>query len=983
MAALAYVEVWSDLPGAGGVLLGRLPAPVEAEDQCSVDGRETASASWAKSHPTVATLAIRGRVARFVFDDTTFTEWDIHQTSITSGHGDLLYRIACTGIADRLNRFDIRLVDGDGFVFFDVPAFQQDPADILSDWILADAPPWLVPGGVDETELQEIQFSKDTGLSGTIKLATQLGKEWWLKQGAGDTYELHIGVRGTGATSPRLRAGGNLIRVTRTVGGDQITRIRPVGASGDDPGPSTLAWAYWEVTAVAGDLITLGPIHQSGPGPIAFDDQFNHAQLGFTAYLERRNGTKTAITDSIAATQQLEVADPTNIAVGHWVRIVASSAGEHLVRLDAPPAIASEGVHLGEYNSPWDDTVNLLGNAIMQRHTNPAGAADGITTVVGTFSRETDPALCLPGLGVSCMKVERDSGSAESILFHRSEPHYIHPRKAILSATVIQRMTARTKGRLRVRILVDGNPVGEPLYYENPLNQWKDLRLEGVSLAPFAGAVHNVGIEVAGVTDPSNTGFTATFYVAAWQLSFTQTARPITWGSNPARSWQNALTFMRQRMGTPETFGLEVLDHARAGLSMHAPFALGAWGPLDCDELGIAGLSVRIVGRRRDLRRERLTALTVTTAPIHLPKRLSAPKPLEFPFFEPVRSTLANRDARQAAQLLRARVTAVTKTTLTVALDHVDLLGGTPTIVATPLGGATIASGSGLGPYVINKPGLGGGGGRVLFTAQIPGRTDVIDAVDVPESSYAALQIRIVPTNATVLEVTVRVYVFSPGTNGVGVSLSYTKQPAGFGVSPGSPQSMTANATFATTNYVEFTLSRLAFGGGGSTVTFVAAASGFIDGQHTIDVESIANLASAVKTMRIHPSAGGEASGQPSQIASDGTVRSVTTPLVLERRYYPLDALPENVLITEIQAEVYGASNTVQVFLRKQGGTTVGSGLLSPSASYQTLTEALNESVGSNRYYIDVLFNGGSTVDDRRIRDLKIKYTSPNLQAVT
>lgn len=729
MAALEYVEVWTDFQAAGGTRLGFLCAPATAEDDIGVDGQDSARAAWPKSYAKTALLT-EGAVLRFVFSDGSWHEWEIRRTAVASGSADRLYTVECVGVQDRLRRVPVTLVDGDGWIYFDVPAVALTPASILDDLLLADAPAWIVPGTIDPTEREDIQFTQDTALSGLGKLATQVGEDWELAPNGTTEYRVHLRRRGASAPAVRFRTGKNLQSLRRETSGVPITRVIPIGADGD-AGPATLAWAYWKVLAVASPRVQLGPIHGSGPGPIAYDDQFNHASLGATYYLQRRDGTYVQVLDSFAATQELELASVTTISAGDWVRIVASSTGRHVVSLDAPVEIAAHGIHPGPFTSPWDDTLNINDNPLMLDHANPSARPDGYGGALGIWTKETGAGLFITG--TSSAKVVWNQTSPAEFLLTRARSWFIDKRRSTFSVTMWIRVTSLFSGGVGLRLTRAGNAIGEMLVYKSPINVWRELKIEGVSLAAFEGTVQTIGFQLLCVPDdhPGSGPMAGTAYVDSVQISPSVTARAITHGSNAARIWQQANDYLDERRVVPVTYTIQGVDLERAGIPRTAPIAVGGPAIVDEEELGVAGLAARIMRRRRDLRRELVTSLVASTTD-RPRRRLASPEPLTIPFFEPIRLQAADRDTRLAAQTLKAEVTGTTATQVTITLSHSDVAAGSPVITRAQLN-TTYVSGSGLGPYVYTRPANGAGIGQVIFTARLGGRSDVIATVEVPE----------------------------------------------------------------------------------------------------------------------------------------------------------------------------------------------------------------------------------------------------------
>lgn len=732
MATLTQVELWTSYQADGGTRVttaGFFPVPSFAEDDLGVDGQDRARAGWPKSLPKAAQLT-RGRVLRFVWDDATWAEWEIDKPTVASGTEDALYTVDLLPVQDRLRRVPVEFTDGDGFVFHEVPAFHLTPTVTVEDVLFAQAPAWFTTGTITPTERTEVQFSSDNALSGLVKYAQSLGADYWFTPGA-SSYALNLGVRGGSADPVRFRGGKNIRQVRRTVGGDQVTRVRAFGAEGDDGGASTLGWAYVKVTGLSGALVTLGPIHGTGGDLIGYDDQFNHANLGATIYLEKIDGSLTAIVDTTASTQQVQVASATGITVGDWVRLVASSGGKHLTFLDAPAEIAAHGVRPGDCRSEWDDTLNLIDNPLFATYTTSPGTPDGFSTAAGTLTRETATGNWITA-GQSC-KVVLGTGVTAAFL-SRAKSWRIPKRRSTFSAIAWIRPTALSGGTIGFRLTVNGSPVGEELLYRSPLNQWVQLKVEGLSLASLEGLTRTIGFELRAVLDPGSGAVTGTVYVDSVQVSPSVTARPITHGANATRVWQQALQYLDEHRPEPVALTYDVLDLARAGIPRTAAIEVGGTAIADVEELNLLGVSGRVLRRRRDLINQLLTEVTVATVATALPKRLASPTPLTIPFFDPVRSVAAGRDTRQAVQLLKAEITATAAATVTITLTHSDLLNGSPTISYVVYGSVAYVSGSGLGPYVFTRPTTGGGLGAVIFTSKIPGRSDVSVPVEIPEN---------------------------------------------------------------------------------------------------------------------------------------------------------------------------------------------------------------------------------------------------------
>lgn len=219
---------------------------------------------------------------------------------------------------------------------------------------------------------------------------------------------------------------------------------------------------------------------------------------------------------------------------------------------------------------------------------------------------------------------------------------------------------------------------------------------------------------------------------------------------------------------------------------------------------------------------------------------------------------------------MRARVLSTTPTTVvvrvavadpypqgaaSVSIATQDLGVGSATTPASPqtvTPAATITEAAGtFVDYTVTRPAFGAGAGRVTFTATAANRTSDSDAVDVPEvdrdTVYLAMRARITATTATTL--TVRVAVADPYPQGA-ASVSIATQDLGVGAAttPSSPQTVTPASTIteAAGTYIDYTVTRPAFGAGAGRVTFTATASNRTTDSDAVDVPEASILSSGL-----------------------------------------------------------------------------------------------------------------------------------------
>lgn len=725
---LRDIEVWTTFEAAGGipVAAGRFLTPwvVRAEEETSLTGEEVLDLAVAKGSPGASAL-LRGRVVRIEFETGDPAEWEVDRTTVESGGDDLLLVARCVGARRRLQAVPVIQEDGDGFVRRDVPLVQLPPAEIVP-VVLTRAPVWFEAGTITPTDPEEIQFEGDSALSALQRLAELTGYDLQVRRDAGDGFLVDLVDAGATAEPWRLETARNLRSLRREIGAtDQITRVAGVGADGDD-GASSLAWAYWLVTPTTGTLVSLASLH-GGPAPIGYDDQFNHAHLGGTAYLENaRTGARVAIVDTLVATQELELSSVAGWVAGDWGRIVMGASGTHLVTLDAPAEVVANGgrVRPGEVSSPWDDTVNILKNPTARDYPNPSAWPTGWTGFL--TGAETEAA----GEQLTAGRAVAFSGSvaAGGVITRWEREWFVTSRRSTWSATLwVRPITLGGGAKLGVRITRNGVPVGGVLVYESPVNVWRQLSVEGVHLPEGSGTL---GVELFN----AGTGGYVAGFLDSVQLSPSLGARAILEGSGAARIWRQAQQFLDRQRAEPVTWTVVLADLARAGVPWQPQLVLGAWGTV-VDEVMGETVEARIVRIRRNLLAPLDTAVTLATEHRRLRDRFAQPRPLVVPFFEPIHLQTLRRDERNAALRIKAEIIASDAISVTVQLQLEDSHGGTPS-VAVEAFGAVLVSGEGAGPYIFLKPAQGSGGGRVVFTASLQGRENVHDAVDVAESSF-------------------------------------------------------------------------------------------------------------------------------------------------------------------------------------------------------------------------------------------------------
>jgi hypothetical protein len=264
---------------------------------------------------------------------------------------------------------------------------------------------------------------------------------------------------------------------------------------------------------------------------------------------------------------------------------------------------------------------------------------------------------------------------------------------------------------------------------------------------------------------------------------------------------------------------------------------------------------------------------------------------------------------------VRSVITASDATTETITVTGlpsgatVELVGvtGSATRASGPAVGVASASGT---VWVFNRGTAGGGDGQVQFRAVLSGYQSDDDFVSIPEqgNNAVALAMRARVTATSPTTVTVRVAVADPIPPGTAsVTIAYQNLGTG-GVTPSSGGTVTpvVSLTEAAGTYIDYVITRPAFGAGAGRVTFTATATSRMSDSDAVDVpEADRDTVYLASRARV--------------IASDATTVTV--------RYTVADPYPQGANSATLSYQSQGT-----------GGVTPVSGLtVTPAA---TLTEA-------------------------------------------
>lgn len=622
-AALERVEVWDDVIGAtpAGVRLVVIADTIQLTDVVNLQGKDRLEVSIPRASAAWAHI-LEGRVIRPVYVDATFDEWRIRSTKQTrqnpSGNRAL---VRCEPIRfDLLREGVIERVDTDGRVSHDFGIIGQTIATFLADFILPAAPGYFAAGTIDPTKTIDMTFEWDSPLAACLEMAKLTDSRLAIRPNAAHTswfIDFVVDVTPTLPTK-EFRAKKNLLGITYERNADQqATRVFPRG--GDVDGVRlTMAEAKWRVKTIAGLDITLEDPNNTADGPLAFNDQLN------SAFLEKTDGTTTAITDSILSTQIVVVASAADIAVGELIRIRATAARKQLTFLDSPVDQTTFGLIprvLDREDLPV--VQNLVANAELTGtyvgnlppNWNQVGGPSLAENTNALFSRRGKQSLQVSSLN--------DGDGVQTDLI-AVEPTAERP---FFSAyfTVWQIATNLSNGRVRVELVDETNnviiPTGdEGRAFTSEVGVWVDLGVQTIDL--FARGTKSVRLRV--VVDGNTEG---DFYVDSAQLSQTAAHQPFFAGDGPLELWKAANIELLTKGQPRVSVDINIVDLTRIDPKRWPYDAVGLNDPFRLvDEDLNVDLATPVVERQRDLLTNGLTRVKLSNRPEDMTDALLRPR---------------------------------------------------------------------------------------------------------------------------------------------------------------------------------------------------------------------------------------------------------------------------------------------------------------------------------------------------------------------
>lgn len=292
--------------------------------QYSLDSDETLTLTIPLSD-RLAALVKRRQVVRLIFNDATFQEWLIEDVVTETGDGDSVIRLTCGSIlmllADATLMEQVDVTGRSVLAGSYTGTLTQLWDNVLLPIVQAAGITVVDRGQVDPTEVRTFTWAfGDTPLSLLRASAGITKTELRLRRNGLTGYLVDWIYKINGSMAPvTVRARKNLRALRHTESArEQATILYGQGATDSGGVNYSLEGVLWQASAVNGGTmrVTLAsPI--GGPGPIAEDGQFSTA--GMVYYLLRRKtGRLYQILGSFAATQEVQLPDVSNIAVGEY-----------------------------------------------------------------------------------------------------------------------------------------------------------------------------------------------------------------------------------------------------------------------------------------------------------------------------------------------------------------------------------------------------------------------------------------------------------------------------------------------------------------------------------------------------------------------------------------------------------------------------------------------------------------------------------------
>lgn len=838
---LRRCEIWSTWAAAGGVRQGVVDDPTSLTATSNILGSDQLNLTLPLVSPA-ALFVVPNAIIRVEESDSVFDEWII-MDGPNDDDGTGLRSVQGLPIRAAMAKCDlVRRINGDGTSSFDFDSVGLTPSQHISGLVLPTLARggmgWIVLGTITPTKLLDLTFSWDTPITVLERIADQTGMELDIQRIVGG-YQINI-IAAVGASSPvaDLRFDRNLQPGTKRNRSslESATRIFPRGAS-EDENHATMARATWQVTNIAGLVVTLAD-PAGGAGPIQFDGQLAGLNGTTQAYLRKPGGGLTVVNASSFAGQTVTVASVASLAVNDLVQFRSTVAGDDLLWLDSPPDRLLYGLSFAPVDMPdVPSTNNLLKNAVMRSWPGSPSAPPPNWTSVGggTVARNAAAPFTQVG-GFSLHRVGVADG--DGVISDAA------PISALYASGYAGLWVVSGQVRVELVFTTGGGPVVQPLPPDfatnSVLGQWEDLGAAGIGASALGATAVALRVVQHGAT-------ASDFYLDYGQVTESPSQLPLAEGSGGTRLWQAANERLRTGGAPLVSYDLKIVDLANLDPA--------TWGA-DC-KIQVGG-TVRVADSR--------LSIAITTRLVEMTRDYKVPGDTTIRLsnkFDDITNELANSfDPPRASPMVSegptlkfaeavARITGSTATQVTVTVTANPAAPAQQVRYVGVTGGATLASGTAPGVWVtpnginnvwvFNRGPINTGAGQAQFTAgNVTGFQNDTDFAPIEEQGRdtVALSIRARVIATTAKDVTVRVAVADPFPQGA-ASGTITYQNLGTGgVTPGSGGTVTPASTLteAGGTFIDYLITRPPFSAGAGRVTFTGTAANRTSDSDAVDV---------------------------------------------------------------------------------------------------------------------------------------------------
>lgn len=704
--------------------------------------------------------------------------------------------------------------------------------------------------------------------------------------------------------------------------------------------------------------------------------QFTTSQTGITGVkCYRPIGTPMWIHASLVANNEFTVDAFTSgtPAATDVCELIQRCQGTRLVELTDPAAATATRRKVATLDVPGcTGATNRVPNGAMVAW---AGAPDtwlpggySIASIVGTVKRNRESSVLCTRYGGYSWKLDFGYGASAQASTARMPVHPVVGAQSVSCAVALlfERFTGNiplTVTLSKVTAAGTQTALGDPITIYPPdttvmvdaaftpaLNAWYDAVITDQSIADLSDETLQLSVtRPAGATNPE-----CVVYVDACML-LVRSGLPqaeeggVRYGfdADGIRMLAAGNALLLERSYPTLRFEADALDLFRLSALDYAPWelVLGRMVTLTVPPLAVTR-TVRIVQTAEDLDDPTRARVAVDRLRPDVARQLAAqlktpPRvPGDVP---PIDITASVYTTCDATRVTITPTTVVVRATgsASVGTPTVQLVGvasGTATLDTGPAIGVPSASGQ---QWTFTRGVFGAGAAQVEFRAVLAGSVSDSDFVTIPDQSRdtVPLVMRARVTASTPTTVTVRVAVADPYPQGANTAtITYSELGLGAATSPVSPQTVTPAATLteAASTYVDFTVTRPAYGTGTGRITFTVTASSRTSDSDAVDVPAVESTG-PVLDVKVTPSA-----------ASYDIVITYTGTMT-----YKIDggddvdgtASPQTLTVSRT---AFGLAALEYVFKAVLNGQTITAPVQVPAAAIGTITLAISACIASN-----------------------------------